>query len=279
MDLLRHLSYFTAVAEHRHFGDAAASLGITQPPLSQGIRRLELRWGVRLFDRNARHVRITEVGAALLLGAEEVLRHAAELQDLAGIWTSPCRVRLGLAGDLEGLVAEIVGALVSGGLQVDPVIAGTVDLIERLKDGELDAVVICHPSVVDGVRAGPVSVLPTRLVGTVCGSGPIPLRALQLPLVVTPRRHHPSVHDQLVDVLRRYGHDGTVIEATSSLERDALVAAGHGVRLTLDTTAGRPIHDEPLPIRVRVVLPVESDRRPEIDYDEVLRVVQEELSR
>lgn len=91
---LRHLRYFLAVAEVRHFGRAAERLHMAQPPLSQQIRQLEDELGVRLLDRNTRRVDLTPAGAAYL---ERVRTILAEVDD-AG--EEAQRVASGLTGRL-----------------------------------------------------------------------------------------------------------------------------------------------------------------------------------
>jgi DNA-binding transcriptional LysR family regulator len=80
--LLRHFSYFLAVADERHFGKAAKRLGISQPPLSQHIQVLERQLGVKLFERSRQGVQLTQEGASLLGPVQRFMERAQRLQTL-----------------------------------------------------------------------------------------------------------------------------------------------------------------------------------------------------
>ena len=70
---LRHLRYFTAVAENGGFGRTARLLHVAQSAISEQIRDLEIELGVALFDRNKRRIRLTHHGEQFLEDARSVL--------------------------------------------------------------------------------------------------------------------------------------------------------------------------------------------------------------
>ena len=77
MDLdLRKLRYFTAVAQHEHFGRAAEQLHIAQPVLSRQIRALEQDLGTPLLTRDSHGVALTDAGRQLLTDAGPLLASA-----------------------------------------------------------------------------------------------------------------------------------------------------------------------------------------------------------
>ena len=89
---LRHLNYFSKVAQMRSVSKAAAVLNITQPALSRQIKDLEREVGYALFDRTPRGVTLTAAGAGLYRHCEtvfaqvgripEVLRTAAQNREM-----------------------------------------------------------------------------------------------------------------------------------------------------------------------------------------------------
>ncbi len=62
---LRDLRIFLVLADELHFGRTAERLGISQPTVSEAVRVLESRLGVKVFDRTSRRVRLTPAGEAL----------------------------------------------------------------------------------------------------------------------------------------------------------------------------------------------------------------------
>jgi DNA-binding transcriptional LysR family regulator len=70
---LRHLRYFTVLAEELHFTRAAERLNIAPPTLSVQIREIERRLGAPLLIRTRRSVALTQAGEIFLREAREVL--------------------------------------------------------------------------------------------------------------------------------------------------------------------------------------------------------------
>ncbi len=88
---LRQLRYFTALAEHLHFGRAAAAACISQSALSQQIQKLERELGAQLFVRQVGQVGLTAAGRALLPRARQTLRHS----ELCYAGVAQCRAEAG----------------------------------------------------------------------------------------------------------------------------------------------------------------------------------------
>jgi DNA-binding transcriptional LysR family regulator len=92
---LRLVRYFTVVAQHQHFGRAAAELLIAQPSLSRQIRRLEQQLGARLLDRTPQGTRLTEAGEVFLPRARALLRSAAQAAAATKVAAQPSRITVG----------------------------------------------------------------------------------------------------------------------------------------------------------------------------------------
>src|SRR5260221_12452334 len=83
---LQQLRFLSALAEHKHFGRAAAACAVTQSTLSAGLQELEERLGVSLVERSRRHVLLTP-------WAERSSRAAGGLWRVAGVFPRGGRAR------------------------------------------------------------------------------------------------------------------------------------------------------------------------------------------
>ena len=89
------LRCFVAVSEELHFGRAAGQLGMTQPPLSRQIQKLERAVGVQLLERDNRTVALTAAGQVFLVEARHLLVLADTSQEQAR------RIQAGAAGTVR----------------------------------------------------------------------------------------------------------------------------------------------------------------------------------
>lgn len=291
MDLIRHLRYFVAVAEHRQFGRAADELGVTQPPVSQGVRRLERTLGVTLFARTPGGVVLTSDGASLLPRARLLLDDSARLlEEAARLSGPPQRLRIGILGALHD---ALLSACVSGVRQAMsdaaapfPVLAttaGTTDLLARVACGDLDVAVVEHPTLLDGVTAGPVLRIRRWVLvpqGHRAAEAASPRAGMlgDLAFATGPRQDNPPGHDLLLDGIRSHGLDPEVVAAP--LPRDVLSAVSSGSCFGL-TTAPPPdptgvsrvrVMAAQADLRVRVVTAdAQRFRRPVDVLDRILR--------
>ncbi|MGH6995511.1 MAG: LysR family transcriptional regulator, partial [Stellaceae bacterium] len=104
------LSAFMAVAEHRNFTRAAKQLGISTPTLSQTIRNLEERLGVRLLNRTTRSVVPTVAGDTLLARLRPVVdEYQAAIESLNAFRDKPAGLlRLTVAPPVAQFVLPLV---------------------------------------------------------------------------------------------------------------------------------------------------------------------------
>lgn len=147
----RQLRYFVAVAQHLHFGRAAASLHLAQPALSRAIRALEAELGVELLHRTTRRVSLTPAGEVFHTRARDVLAHLDRAVDDARRIGSGLsgRLVLGAVGSASySLLPELARRLRGAhpGLEVD--VRGemlTGDQVAALQDGSIDLALLRDP--------------------------------------------------------------------------------------------------------------------------------------
>ncbi|MGH2341032.1 LysR substrate-binding domain-containing protein [Segnochrobactraceae bacterium EtOH-i3] len=234
---LRDLEYVVAVAEEAHFGRAAERCGVSQPGLSEQVRKLEALIGVALFERSSRRVALTPEGEKLIPQAERVLTEARLFLELAGRVADPLAglLRVGVIATLGPYyVPHILKPLRAAhpGLDLRLTEGRTASLIDLLKRGDLDLVLAALPVADDTLTTEPLFFEPFDLA---CPAG-TPL-ARRSPIVVDDlggddllllEEGH-CLRDQALSLCSGDAAHGAPTRFASSLEMlRAMIAAGEG---------------------------------------------------
>lgn len=143
---LRQLEYFTALAQHLNFRQAAAACFVSQPALSEQIAQLEALLRVRLFERG-RKVSITSAGAALVDDAQAILGRTDGLVELASSLGEPLTgpLRLGVIPTVGPyILPSVVPAITErhAGLELFLREDMTDRLLSGLDEGTLDLLLL-----------------------------------------------------------------------------------------------------------------------------------------
>jgi LysR family transcriptional regulator, carnitine catabolism transcriptional activator len=236
---IRQVEYVLAVVDRGSFTKAAASMQVSQPSLSDGIRRLENELGVRLFHRLGRSVELTDAGSAFVGPARQLARdHNSVLESVAGVRA----LRSGTLDfvSLSTLAADPLGRLVGGFRKANPGVAVRIAAPDDVAavdamvlDGRCELGLTELPPRRDELvavaleRQEIVAVCPPRTRLPVPGRLPI-AKLRDMPLVTTPRGL--SLRDLLDRALASAGVEPLIAVETSQREAIApLVLAGAGI--------------------------------------------------
>lgn len=140
---LRSLEHLISLGEHRHFGRAAAALGLSQPALSKSIQRLEKSLGAQLLDRSRKGVQPTAIGQQVIHRARPIVDGWADVRRevdlMRGVKIGHLCVGVGPAMS-ESFVTSSIARLATAhpGAHIVARVDHWSQLSEWLRQGELD---------------------------------------------------------------------------------------------------------------------------------------------
>jgi DNA-binding transcriptional LysR family regulator len=144
---LRELRIFLILAGELHFGRTAERLGISQPGVSEAVRILESRLGVKVFDRTSRRVRLTPAGDDLKRNLEPALAALEQALAETSALSSAVRglLRVGFVLTTEGpALSRVITAFQARypACKVRLQEVETFDAFRALRRGDID--VLCN---------------------------------------------------------------------------------------------------------------------------------------
>ena len=153
---LTELRYIVTLARERHFGRAAEKCHVSQPTLSVAVKKVEQRYGVILFERNANDVRLTLAGEPVIQQAERVLEESIRLKEIISAGKDPLvgSLRLGVIYTIAPyLLPQLIPAMHARAPRMPLYLQEnfTHNLLEQLKRGELDVIIVALPFSEQGI--------------------------------------------------------------------------------------------------------------------------------
>ncbi len=157
----RLLRPFVVLAEELHFGRAAERLHVTQPALSQQVKRLEEQLGLGLFARTRARVELTDAGGIILGPARAAVDAAAEAESVAAelAGAERGRLRIGISPGTHELAQRVLAELRTRrpGLTLDAKQDNSGVLCADVAAGRLDVAIAFEPEHVDGTVCEEIS--------------------------------------------------------------------------------------------------------------------------
>ena len=158
---LNQLKYVIAIARERNFGRAAEACFVSQPTLSAAVKKLEQELGVILFERRSGEVVTTPVGDRIVEHAERALGEAAAIRELVSRGADELSAPLYI-GAISTVGPVLFPSLVMNLAENAPGMPLVVEedyasvLSEKLKQGELDVIIVSLPYDEQGVEVLPL---------------------------------------------------------------------------------------------------------------------------
>ncbi|CAJ63133.1 MULTISPECIES: LysR substrate-binding domain-containing protein [Frankia] len=237
---LTQLRALVGVADHRHFGRAAAALHVSQPTLSSAVAALERTLGVQLVERTTRSVLLTAVGEQIVARARGVLGAVDDIAEVA------VRARAPLTGDIRlGVIPTVAPYLLP---RLLPTLrarwpqarlrlreAQTAALLAELRGGALDLALLALPNDEPGIAEIPLYdedfVLVTPAEHPLAGGSAVPVAGLAGQDVLLLEDGH-CFRAQALDVCREAGaRERATLRAASLSTIVQMVAGGLGLTL------------------------------------------------
>lgn len=154
---ITQLKYVLAVAEHQNFTKAAQKVFVTQPTLSMQIQKLEDELDILIFDRSKKPIQLTETGRKIVTQARNIVDESDRIQDIVdqqkGFIGGTFRL-----GVIPTIMPTLLPMFLRNFIKKYPKVKlkieelNTDTIIERLKEGHLDAAIAATPLEIEDIK-------------------------------------------------------------------------------------------------------------------------------